>query len=109
MMVKPLPGLPYYLVTYYEKRGEYLFIIHILAFVFVCESIILLFVSLFSYCLMMSNKRLYKLYFIPGVLYWLKPSLDKKEYYIKNSVQWMATVFLVFLFACFLSLRYYYF
>lgn len=108
MMVKPLPGLPYYLVTYYDKRGEYLFIIHILAFVFVCESIILLFVSLFSYCLMISNKKLYKLFFIPGVLYWLKPSFDKREYYIKNSVQLLVCIFLVFLFACFTSRQFYY-
>ncbi|MCW3113925.1 MAG: hypothetical protein JWR18_2321 [Segetibacter sp.] len=108
MMVKPLEGLPYYLVTYYDKRGEYLFIIHILAFVFVCESIVLLFVSLFSYCLMLANKKLYKLFFIPGVLYWLKPSREKKEYYIKNSVHLLWSIFIVFLFASFLSPRYYY-
>lgn len=108
MMVKPLEGLPYYLVTYYDKRGEYLFIIHILAFVFVCQSIVLLFVSLLSYCIMLANKKLYKLFFIPGVLYWLKPSIEKKEYYIKNSIHLLWSIFIVFLFACFLSRRHYY-
>jgi hypothetical protein len=99
MMVKPMEGLPYYLVTYFDKRGQYLFIIHILAFVFVCESIILLFVSLFSYSLMMAGKKLSKLFFIPAVLYWLKPSASKTEYYIKNSIQLLLTILIVFLFA----------
>ena len=63
MIIKPLPGLPYYLITYYKKRGQYLFIFHILAFVFICEAALLLFVSLFSYCMMLSDKKNSKLFF----------------------------------------------
>ncbi|MDB5247556.1 MAG: hypothetical protein JWQ40_1950 [Segetibacter sp.] len=107
MIVKPLEVLPYYLVTYYNKRSEYLFIFHIVASVFVCESILLLFVSLFSYCVMLSNKRISKLFFIPSTLNWLKPSRSKEEYYIKNSVQLISCVFFVFIFSLFLPPRNY--
>ena len=103
MMVRPLKILPYYLVTYCNKRGEYLFIFHIAAFVFLCMSLLLVLVSLFSYCIMMTDKRNTKLLFIPGVFYWLKPSGTRKDYYIRNCIQVIASMILIFLFSVFLS------
>ncbi|WP_018617035.1 hypothetical protein [Segetibacter koreensis] len=103
MMVKPLDGLPYYLVTYYRKRGEYLFTFHVVAFVFVCESILLLFVSLFSYCIMISGKRMSKLFFVPGSLKWLKPSPCKVVYYKKNYIYLIISVLVIYLFSHFIS------
>lgn len=93
MLIKPLPGLPYYLVTYYNKRGSYLYIFHILAFVFICEAALLFFVSLFSYFIMLSDKKNSKLFFTHSTLSWLKPSPDKKNYYIKNSIQFITCLF----------------
>jgi hypothetical protein len=98
MMIKPMPGLPYYLVTYYDQRSEYLFIIHILAFVFLCQSVILLFISLFSYFIMIADRKIYKLHFIPGSLHWIKPSSGYKDYYTKNIVLLLVALFFVFLF-----------
>ena len=106
MIIRPMPGLPYYLVTYYNKRGEYLFLLHIIAFVFLCQSSLLLFASLFSYCMMMSNRRATKLLFTPVDLNWLHPSADKKSYYLKNIYQCIACFGLTFLFAAFYYYRY---
>ncbi len=101
LMIKPIPGLPYYLITYYNKRGEYLFLFHIMAFVFVCEATLLLFVSLFSYFMMLSNKKHSKLLFSPATLEWLTPSADKKNYYIKNCIQLLACFFLILIVSLF--------
>ncbi|TKK69335.1 hypothetical protein FC093_08445 [Ilyomonas limi] len=106
MIIKPMPGLPYYLITYYNKRGEYLFLLHIIAFVFLCQSTLLLFASLFSYSMMISGKRATKLLFTPADLNWLHPSADKKGYYIKNICQCIACFILTFLFAAFYYYRY---
>jgi|GEM_PF-7067843 len=103
MMVKPMPGLPYYLVTYYEKRSKHLFIFHIVAFVFVCQSILLLLVSLFSYCMMLPEKRISKAFFSPGTHNWLKPSGSKQKYYIKNCIQLVISIFFVFFFSLFID------
>ncbi|MCW3109282.1 MAG: hypothetical protein JWQ09_3788 [Segetibacter sp.] len=102
MMVKPVDGLPYYLVTYYRKRSEYLFIFHITAFVFVCESLLLLLVSLFSYFMILPEKRISKLYFNPATLNWLKPSASKQKFYIRNCIQLLVCIFFVCLFSFFI-------
>jgi len=99
MIVKPLDDMPYYLVTYYKKRGEYLFITHIVAFVFLCMSLLHLFVSLFSYCVMMTNRRLTKLLFYPSSFSWLKPSFDRRDYYVRNCLQLIASFILIILFS----------
>ena len=108
MLVKPLPGLPYYLITYHNKRSGYLFIAHILAFVFLCQSVILLFVSLVSYFVMMAHKKNVKLFFAPDELNWIKPSAGNKEYFVKHSIQLITCLVLVFLFALLLPPQYYY-
>ena len=91
MLIKPLQGLPYYLVTYYNKRGEYLFLLHITAFTFLCQSMLLLLASLFSYCMMMTDKRNTKLLFTPASLNWIRPSADKKSHYKKIILQCIAS------------------
>lgn len=103
MMVKPLPTLPYYFVTYYQKRGGYLFTFHVGAFVFVCESIILLFASLFSFSIMVSGKRISKLFFVPGLFQWIKPSPRRVKYYHKNYLQLIVSVLLIYLISFFIS------
>ena len=101
MIVKPMPNLPYYLITYYNKRGEYLFLFHILAFVFVCESALLILVSLFSYIAMVSYKKISKLLFTTSDHDWLKPSADKKNYYRKLMLQSGAIALLTGVFSLF--------
>ena len=108
MIVKPLPGLPYYLITYHEQRNGYLFIFHVIAFAFVCEVMIMVFISLFSYLAMLSSKSVGKLLFEPEKLNWLKPSADKKVYYIKNAIQLIAALILVYLISLFYSDNGYY-
>ncbi|MBV9961413.1 MAG: hypothetical protein JO072_04130 [Parafilimonas sp.] len=108
MIIRPLQGLPCYLITYYNKRGDYLFIFHILAFVFVCEAALLLFVSLFSYFMMLNSKKNSKLSFSSGTLIWLRPSADKKHFYIKNSVQLITCIVIPFLISLFFSGNSYY-
>lgn len=108
MIVKPLPGLPYYLITYHQQRNEYLFIFHIISFAFVCEVMLLLFTSLFSYFIMLSNKSITKLLFQPTKLNWLKPSLDKKNYYIKNIAQLVTSALIIYLFSLFYPSSNYY-
>ncbi|MEP7141718.1 MAG: hypothetical protein ABI707_02550 [Ferruginibacter sp.] len=103
MIIRPFGNLPYYLVTYYNKRPEYLFIFHIGAFVFLGMSLLLLFVSLFSYCIMMTEKRITKLLFTPETLGWLKPSFERKDFYIRNCILQITFMLLVLLFSVFLS------
>ncbi|HEY2727710.1 MAG TPA: hypothetical protein VGI61_11090 [Parafilimonas sp.] len=90
LIIKPLKSTPYYLITYYDKQGDYLFIFHILAFVFICEATLLVFVSIFSYFMMLSSKKNSKLFFTYSTLTWLRPSPDKKIFYIKNFLQLIA-------------------
>jgi len=108
MIVKPLPGLPYYLITFHEQRQGYLFIFHVTAFAFVCEAMIMVFISLFSYLVMLSGKSVGKLLFEPEKLNWLKPSADKKTYYIKNTIQLIASFIIVFFISIFYSDNGYY-
>lgn len=97
MIVKPLPGLSYYLITYHEQRNSYLFTFHVIAFALLCEAMLLLFIALFSYFATLGNKGIGKLLFEPEKLNWLKPSADKKIYYIKNIFQLLTSFIIIYL------------
>ena len=103
MLVSPLQGLPYYLITFHHQRRQVLFIFHIAGFVFVSQVLLLLLASVFSYFILLSKKRIGKLSFEPSKLNWLKPTPAKKNYYIKNSIQLGICLLLILVFSLFYS------
>lgn len=78
LLITPMKGLPYALVTYYDKRYQHLFTRHIIAFTFLCQSIVLTLLSLFILFFYFSNKRFSKLLFSPINCNGLNPIPEKK-------------------------------
>lgn len=103
LVVSPMQGLPYYLVTYCDKRNQYLFTRHIIAFSFLCESAVLLILSLFVLFFYFANKRYSELFFSPQSLDWIKPSSEKKNYYILIIAYQLIVVLIMLIFYCFTS------
>ena len=81
LLVSPIHGLPFYLVTYVDKRVQFLYLLHILSFTFLCESLILVVLSLLTVFIYYSNKRFSQLFFTHSELDFTKPSPLKKSYY----------------------------
>jgi hypothetical protein len=79
--ITPIDGLPYQLVTYYNKRNDYLFNIHIIAFSFFTESLILLGLSLFILLFYYITRKPSRLYFSPEQFDWIKPGHQKIRFY----------------------------
>ncbi|WP_336517811.1 hypothetical protein [Pollutibacter soli] len=101
MLVKPLPGLPYYLITYFQERKTNLFVFHVVGFALVSQLILFLMASLLSYFILLSRKKIGKLSFVPHRLNWLKPTANKRNYYLKNILQLLLTFSLVILLSLF--------
>jgi hypothetical protein len=80
-LVTPLHGVPYQLVTYYNKRNDYLFNIHIVAFTFVTESLILLALGVFILLFYYVTRKPSRLFFSPDQFDWMKPGHQKLRFY----------------------------
>ena len=94
LLMKPLNALPYYLVTYTDKKIDLLFILHILAFSFFCESLMLIIVSLITLFYFHSNKQFSKLFYDEHDLNFTKPAPHKKEYY-KRILYYQLIIFIL--------------
>lgn len=81
LLIKPLNGLPYYLITYANKRVQFLYLFHIIAFSFLCECLLLLIVSLISLFFYYTNSKFSQLFFSENDMQFTKPSALKEDYY----------------------------
>ncbi|MDQ6812881.1 MAG: hypothetical protein M3040_03965, partial [Bacteroidota bacterium] len=81
LLVTPLKGLPYYLVTYSNKRDQILHVFHILGFTLLTESLLLLLIALVSLFFYYSNNKFSQLFFVENDMEFTKPSELKEEYY----------------------------
>lgn len=81
MVLSPVQGMPeMYLVTYYNKRAQNLFVFHITAFAFLCTAgmlvCLLLFHLLKSLCLRKSDQNVFRY-----ETEWMRPSGQKSSFY----------------------------
>ncbi|HSU50780.1 MAG TPA: hypothetical protein VLJ41_09325, partial [Segetibacter sp.] len=81
LLISPLKGVPYYLITYSYKRNQVLHVFHILGFTFLTQSFLLLIIALISLFFYYSNSKFSQLFFVENDMEFAKPSELKKEYY----------------------------
>ncbi|MGI8635355.1 MAG: hypothetical protein ACR2KZ_08125, partial [Segetibacter sp.] len=94
LLISPLKGVPYYLITYAYKRNQVLHVFHILGFTFLTQSLLLLIIALISLFFYYSNSKFSELFFVENDMEFAKPSELKKEYYKHLSA--FHTIILVF-------------
>jgi hypothetical protein len=81
VLITPVEGVPYQLVTYYNKRNDYLFAIHITAFTFLVQSLMLVGLTIFILLFYYITRKHSKLFFSPDQFEWLNPGHEKVHYY----------------------------
>lgn len=85
MLVAPVQGMPsYFLVTYFNKREQNLFVFHVSAFVLLCTSLTLFGVLLFAllHNFFGSGSSANNIYTYQSA--WMKPSPGKANFYRQN-------------------------
>ncbi|MEO6455303.1 MAG: hypothetical protein ABIN97_14580, partial [Ginsengibacter sp.] len=94
LLIKPIEGLPYFLVTYSNKKVDLLYITHIISFSFFCESMLLIIIALLTLFYYYSNNKFSKLFFAENDFNFAKPSPHKTEYY-KKILYYQAAILMV--------------
>jgi hypothetical protein len=99
MLITPLDGMPsYFLVSYYTKREQNLFVFHVSAFTLLCTSLTLfctlIFVLLYYFFGTDASAR--SIYTYDSA--WIRPTKSKDRFYQQNIIQQVCIVFLCLVF-----------
>lgn len=101
MNIRPLEGVPFYLITYYDKRDQELAVGHISRFIFFVSSLSVFMLLLYLVSYYISTLRTAEMYFNEGESVWMKPTPKRSDVYaqiIISEVIILGLLLLLFLF-----------